>query len=169
MKIYAAYILRNVGNKGEILAKELDLSDIGWPYRKNTTEIIDFAAKQLCAAENQAKCISAHEKDFVFHVFRNRTDLTAVVVADETYPSRSAFLVLKKAITTYQDPREADKLLKIRSNLEEAQQIMVQNLEAAIGRGEKLSTMVEKADDISKSSKLFAREADKMNSCCSII
>jgi hypothetical protein len=57
----------------------------------------------------------------------------------------------------------------IQENLEETRAIMTKNLEMALARGESLRSMLEKAEDISRQSRIFALESGKVRECCSII
>ena len=191
MKIYSLYLFIRQGAQAILQDKAQDFSDIGILYRKNAVEISDFAAKQLAESPNPDMYVSAQEKDLLFHSYKHESGAVAIIVADKEYPSRVAFAILReimqeytscggklpggksqtiqKAITQYQNPSNADKITRIQSNLEETKQIMVQNLEMAIGRGESLNELVQKSQEISDTSKVFAREADKMHGCCSNI
>lgn len=186
-------MLQKRGNESATIDSAVDFSDIGFLYRKNVQELCDFAVKQLAAAEDQTAYVSAKEpkiEQCLFHKFRKDNSI-AIIVVDAAYPSRAAFNILRelmteydstngnfpngqskvihKGITEYQDPNNADKLAKIQANLDETKDIMVQNLEKAIGRGESLNEMLEKSENISAQSKLFADKAEDLNRCCSVI
>ena len=189
MKIYSMYLYqKNSPDSAELKDKAQDFSNLNFMYRKNAIEIADFAALNLATSPNTEARVSAEEKNFLFHILRNTNGAVAIIVADKDYPSRAAFSILREimdeyinngmsfkggksqvmqtGIVKYQDPTNADKILKIQSNLEETKQIMVQNLEKALGRGESLEDMLQKSKDISASSQMFAREAKKTNKCC---
>jgi synaptobrevin homolog YKT6 len=68
----------------------------------------------------------------------------------------------------YQDPREADKLYSIKCNLDETTEIMYQNIENILARGEKIEDLVQRSSDLSKTSKKFYKTTRKMNRCCII-
>jgi synaptobrevin family protein YKT6 len=134
--------------------------------------------------------MSAQEKQFLFQIFRKENIATVVITSDD-YPTRVSFTICKevmadydkcgghfpggkcelirRAIVEYQNPQNADKLLRIQQNLDETRDIMTQNLQAALARGQTLEQLAEKSQDISDQSKMFAREAAKMNRCCSIL
>ena len=190
MKIYAVYNYRSNGDKADIVDKAQDFSDVGRLYKKHVIEIADFAALQLATSKNPQTNVTAEERDFYFHAFR-KGDVCTILVATKDYPSRTAFSILRevmneydqyggnfpggksqsiqKAITAYQDPKNADKLAAIHQNLDETKEIMVTNLEKAIGRGESLEELAQRSENISAQSKIFAREARDLNRCCSII
>ena len=69
--------------------------------------------------------------------------------------------VISKLITTYNDPRY-QKIGTIKSNLDQTQNIMANNLSLAMSRGEQLNVMEKKAEDISRSAQSFRREANQV-------
>ena len=190
MKIYALYIYRQNNDKATLIDSAKEFSDIGFMYRKNAIELADFASSQLATSKNTQSFMSAKEKNLMFHMYR-KGEAAVIAVVSEDYPSRVAYSILKeimgefdqcsgrypggksevikRGIVQYQEPKNADKLLQIQSNLDEAKEIMIMNLEKAIGRGEKLSELAEKSETLSEQSKMFAREAEKMSSCCVVI
>lgn len=191
MKIYALYIYRRESeDKGLLIDSAKDFADVGMFYRKNAIELSDFASMQLVTSKNPQTFVSAQEKQFIFHAYR-KGSAVAIAVTTEDYPSRVAYSILREimseydqcggrypggksrvisaGIVKYQDPKNADKLAQIQSNLDEIKEIMVTNLENAIGRGEKLNEMAQKSEELSAQSKMFAREAEKMNKCCAMI
>jgi synaptobrevin family protein YKT6 len=190
MKLYALYVMKRNGDQVTTLDSAKNFSDVSIVYRRSATELCDLAATGLVTSPKPDRFMSAQEKQFIFLIFR-KDGAATVLVASEDYHSRVGFTILReimgeydqcsgrfpagksaviqRAITEYQNPRNADKLLQIQSNLEEIRNIMTQNLEAALARGESLAELAEKSENISQQSKLFAREAAKLNKCCSII
>ncbi|KAJ0710258.1 putative Longin domain, v-SNARE, coiled-coil domain-containing protein [Helianthus annuus] len=125
----------------------------------------------------------------------NRNGLCVVGFMDDHYPVRSAFSVLNKvideyqkcfgdswrtiqadstqpwpylneALTKFQDPAEADKLLKIQRELDETKIILHKTIDSVLERGEKLDSLVEKSSDLSAASQhvLFMVVADNLQS-----
>ena len=76
------------------------------------------------------------------------------------YPNISDFL--KK----WQDPHEADKLMKVEKELFEVKEIMHQNLNDVLKRGEDLDTLMNKSKDLSSVSVDFYKKAKKNNTKC---
>jgi len=73
---------------------------------------------------------------------------------------------LKMMLDKYQDPHEADDLMKIKQDLAETKEIVHQALEKVMERGEKMENLVSRSNDLSYASKLlFTTSADE-NSCC---
>jgi synaptobrevin family protein YKT6 len=172
-----------------LIDKSSNFSDVSFLYRSNAEEVVNFACFELANGNKMDTYVSAEESKKLFHMYRPVPDVAVVIVVDAEYPSRSAFLIcrnianeyssngnsfpggksqiMSEGIIKYQDPQNADKILKIQNNLAEAQSIMVTNLELAIARGESLEKLAEKADSLSASSKQFVRESKKLNGCCS--
>ncbi|GJX80406.1 VAMP-like protein YKT61 [Tanacetum coccineum] len=109
--------------------------------------------------------------------------LCVVGFMDDHYPVRSAFSVLNQVIDEYQkkhgdswktvqadktdqwpylndalarfqNPAEADKLLKIQRELDETKIILHKTIDSVLERGEKLDSLVEKSSDLSAASQL---------------
>ncbi|KAF0893607.1 hypothetical protein E2562_028021 [Oryza meyeriana var. granulata] len=128
----------------------------------------------------------------------NQNGLCATAFADDHYPVRSAFSLLNTvleeyqktfgeswrtaktdatqpwqylndALTKYQDPAEADKLLKIQRDLDETKIILHKTIDSVLARGERLDSLVEKSSDLSAASQMFYKQAKKTNSCCIIL
>jgi len=72
-----------------------------------------------------------------------------------------------KLITQFQDPNQADQLTRIMSELEQTKVVLHDTIEAALERGQKIDTLIEKSNDLSGSSKMFYKTAKKQNQCCS--
>lgn len=74
-----------------------------------------------------------------------------------------------KLIKQFQDPKEADQLTRIMAELEQTKLVLHETIEAALERGQKIDTLIEKSNDLSGSSKLFFKTAKKQNQCCSFM
>ena len=128
----------------------------------------------------------------------NRDGLLATVFVDKEYPARSAFCVLNRllddygkaqgeawrgaeqdstggdglcrdALDKFQDPQQADKLLKIQTELDETKVILHKTMDSILDRGEKLDNLVNKSSDLSMASQMFYRQARKQNQCCKMM
>lgn len=72
-------------------------------------------------------------------------------------------------IKQYQDPKEVDKLEKLKSELQEVQKIVHKNMDDLLKRDEDLNKLMEKSQDVSKMSLDFYKNAKKVNKkCCSL-
>jgi synaptobrevin family protein YKT6 len=76
------------------------------------------------------------------------------------------FPELKDYIVKYQDPHQADSILKIQRELDETKIVLHKTIESVLQRGEKIDDLVAKSDGLSAQSKMFYQQAKKQNSCC---
>ena len=62
---------------------------------------------------------------------------------------------LKEYIEKYQDPQQADSILKIQKELDETKIVLHKTIESVLERGEKIDEMVEQSAQLSDRSKMF--------------
>jgi synaptobrevin family protein YKT6 len=77
--------------------------------------------------------------------------------------------LLADAIVRYQDPMEADKILKIQRELDETKVVLHKTIDSVLARGEKLDNLVDKSTDLSLASQMFYKQAKKQNQCCTMM
>jgi len=119
-----------------------------------------------------------------------------VIIADQEYPVRPAFSLLTKLLEDfiakvpassystpaaisfpevntylqkYQDPRQADAIMKVQQELDETKIILHKTIESVLERGEKINDLVDRSNALSAQSKAFYKTAKKQNSCCMIM
>lgn len=138
---------------------------------------------------------SVKEGEYSCHVYCRSDSLTGVCVSDHQYPNRVAHTLLTKILddfTTqvprsqwpagtevagyvgvldsflkkYQDPAQADPMMKVQNELDETKIILHNTIEAVLQRGEKLDDLVAKSEGLSMQSKTFYKTAKKTNACC---
>lgn len=64
---------------------------------------------------------------------------------------------LKEYLTKYQDPQQADSIMKIQKELDETKIVLHKTIESVLQRGEKIDDLVAKSDGLSSQSKMFYR------------
>ena len=64
---------------------------------------------------------------------------------------------LQGYLTKYQDPHQADSILKIQRELDETKITLHKTIESVLQRGEKIDDLVAKSDGLSNQSKMFYR------------
>lgn len=98
------------------------------------------------------------------------------------------FPELKDYLVKYQDPHQADSIMKIQKELDETKIVLHKTIESVLQRGEKIDDLVAKSDGLSAQSKMFYSEffawlahsrkgytnigiaqAKKQNSCCTVM
>jgi len=131
------------------------------------------------------------------YVFVHASGLAAAVLTDQEYPMRVAFSLISQVLRDfqekfgnewtnvsedtnmpfpegdallqkYQNPMEADKLLKVHKELDEVKDVMLKNIDDLFKRGETLDALMAKSEDLSQTSYEFYRTAKKNNQCCSL-
>ena len=76
---------------------------------------------------------------------------------------------MQEWIKKYQDPKEVDKMQKLKSELNEVEQICHKNMDDLLKRGEDLDQLMKKSKDVSDLSLDFYKNARKANKrCCSL-
>ncbi|WVR03546.1 hypothetical protein IAU60_000538 [Kwoniella sp. DSM 27419] len=76
---------------------------------------------------------------------------------------------LANYLTKYQDPKQADTIMKVQKELDETKIVLHKTIESVLERGEKLDNLVERSNALSAQSKMFYKTAKKQNSCCVVM
>jgi synaptobrevin family protein YKT6 len=199
MKVTALSLWKWNGDKAEptCLGKAEDVAEFGYFQRGSVREMLTFISRTIVKRTQPGQRQSVEQDQYLVHV-TNRGGLVASAVMDREYPSRSAFCVLSKmsddyvarvgdawktvasddargdailaeAIAKYQDPMEADKILKIQRELDETKVVLHKTIDSVLARGEKLDNLVDKSTDLSLASQMFYKQAKKQNQCCTMM
>lgn len=75
---------------------------------------------------------------------------------------------LEEYLKRYQNPAEADSIMRVQKELDETKVILHRTLESLLERGEKLDDLVARSDRLGLQSKAFYKASKKTNSCCVI-
>lgn len=177
MKIYVISVF---DDQGKLVCQASDLSSINYFARRAALEIVTAISLEVVSKVSQPITITPDSKNENLPV-RCHCVPGVVVATDEEYPARVAvelaFKVkgctdnkeLSSCLTHHQDPSAVDKITKIQKELGQTMDIMKQNIDQLMERGVKLSDLNEDSQRLSFRSKVFLREAEKMNSCCSLM
>ena len=137
------------------------------------------------------------EIDYTFHAYGRTEGVAGIIISDHDYPALVAhqllskvvdeflakyprsswansnptlsFPELKEYIVKYQDPQQADSIMKIQKELDETKIVLHKTIESVLQRGEKIDDLVAKSDGLSAQSKMFYTQAKKQNSCCVVM
>ncbi|KAL4390734.1 hypothetical protein AHAS_Ahas03G0174700 [Arachis hypogaea] len=187
MKITSLLVLKCSGEGSDpvILANASDVSHFGYFQRSSVKEFIVFVGRTVAKRTPQGQRQSVQHEEYKVHAY-NRNGLCAVGFMDDHYPIRSAFSLLNQvldeynkkfgeswrsaqtdstqpwpyldeALTKFQDPAEADKLLKIQRELDETKIILHKTIDSVLARGERLDSLVEKSSDLSAASQVIIK------------
>ena len=179
------------------LGKAEDVAEFGYFQRGSVREMLTFISRTIVKRTQPGQRQSVEQDQYLVHV-SNRNGLVAIAVMDKEYPTRAAFSVLGKmsddyvnrfgdswktvsgddprgnealaaAIKMYQDPHEADKILRIQRELDETKIVLHKTIDSVLARGEKLDNLVDKSTDLSLASQMFYKQAKKQNQCCTMM
>ncbi|KAH8397832.1 hypothetical protein KR222_003541 [Zaprionus bogoriensis] len=183
-------------SEARVLKATSDLQSFPFFQRGTVNEFMTFASKTIVERTQPTQRQSIKQDAYMCHVYVRDDKLAGVLIADHEYPHRVAHTLITKILddfsakvpagqwphgtdatiafdalpaflAKYQDPKEADPLTKMQSDLDETKIILKNTIEAVLERGEKLEDMVSKSEQLSMQSKAFYKTAKKTNSCCS--
>lgn len=124
--------------------------------------------------------------DLTFHAYGRTEGIAGIIITDHDYPALVAHQLLSKVvdeflakhprsswansnptlsfpelkdyIVKYQDPAQADSIMKIQKELDETKIVLHKTIESVLQRGEKIDDLVAKSDGLSAQSKMFYSE-----------
>ena len=80
-----------------------------------------------------------------------------------TSPTPISFPDLKDFLAQYQDPKNADPLMKLQNELDETTLVAQQTMQSLLKRGETLEDLVARSDQLGASSKRFYVQAKRVS------
>ncbi|KAL2891260.1 synaptobrevin like ykt6 [Ceratocystis lukuohia] len=191
MKLLYIGIIRNSSEPAVELIAEKELSAFSRFTR--TSRALAKVAERTKPGQRQ----DIEEQDSTFHVYSRSEGIAGVIISDHDYPALAAHQILSKVVdeflsdhpkTTwatgspalsmpqlkeylakYQNPEEADSIMKIQKELDETKIVLHKTIESVLQRGEKIDDLVAKSDGLSAQSKMFYGQAKKQNSCCVVM
>ena len=147
-----------------------------------------FLSPQACTRKAGP---DANTTEYTFHVYGRTEGICGLIITDQEYPAlvahqllskicdeflakypRSAFATatemsypeLKDYIVKYQDPQQADSIMKIQKELDETKIVLHKTIESVLERGEKIDNLVQKSDGLSAQSKMFYTQVSDLMS-----
>ncbi|GJE92323.1 synaptobrevin family protein [Phanerochaete sordida] len=196
MKIFSlGVVLAPPHQASTILTTASDLSSFSFYQRGSVGEFLTFFTKTIAERTPQGQRQSVQENNYTAHVYNRGgvEQLAAVIITDHEYPVRPAFSLLAKLLDDftakipqtsfgnpsaisfpeinnylqkYQDPRQADAIMRVQQELDETKIVLHKTIESVLERGEKLNDLVDRSNALSAQSKMFYKTAKKQNSCC---
>ena len=77
-------------------------------------------------------------------------------------PASINFPDIKIYVEKYQDPRQADAIMRVQQELDETKIILHKTIESVLQRGEKINDLVDRSNALSAQSKMFYKTAKKV-------
>ncbi|KAH8889848.1 snare-like protein [Thozetella sp. PMI_491] len=194
MKLHYIGIIRNDTKPSHELVTEKELSSYSRFTKGSYSEFMTVFAKTVAERTSGGQRQDVEEQDLTFHSYARTEGVCGIAITDHEYPSLVAHQLLSKIVddflsahprsswstgtptfvmpefkgylTKYQDPQQADSILKIQKELDETKITLHKTIESVLQRGEKIDDLVAKSDGLSAQSKMFYQQAKKQNSCC---
>lgn len=173
-----------------------ELTSFGFFQRSGAREFMAFTSEVLVERTAVGQRVTVKEQEYKCHAYVRSDKLSCVVIADQDYPVRVCFTLMNKVLEIfsadfpvssweqpasdlsyppldsflkkYQDPKEADPMMKVQNDLDETKIVLHDTIEHLLARGEKLDDLVLKTDKLSGTSKAFYKEA-RGATCCVIL
>lgn len=129
---------------------------------------------------------------YTFHVYGRSEGCAGVIITDQEYPKLVAhklltqvmdefltlhpltrwatgtptldFPAIKDYIVKYQDPKQADSIMRIQAELDETKIVLHKTIESVLERGEKIDNLVQRSEGLSAQSKMFYKQVGSANS-----
>jgi synaptobrevin family protein YKT6 len=187
--------VRDGEEKPVVLSANYDMSTFGFFQRGKAKEFCTFASRTVAARSTLNVRAKVAQEEHMCYFYRLQNGVTAVVTGNAQYPDRVAFdLVVKAAnsyndrsgatsvaivsdqfvenselmslLAQYQNPTEADKILKLQKDLNEVKTIMYDNIEKLLERGQKIDDLVAQSQDLGMGAKAFYDAGRRMNRRC---
>ncbi|KAH7145801.1 putative snare protein [Dactylonectria estremocensis] len=197
MKLHYIGIIRNEGKPAHEIVAEKELSSYSRFTRNNYAEFMTVFAKTVAERTRPGQRQDVEESDNTFHAYGRTEGICGIIISDHEYPALVAHQLLSKVVdefiikhprsswasgephlpfpelteylAKYQDPQQADSILKIQKELDETKIVLHKTIESVLQRGEKIDDLVAKSDGLSNQSKMFYQQAKKQNSCCVVM
>ncbi|KAL3420145.1 synaptobrevin [Phlyctema vagabunda] len=197
MKLHYIGIIKNESKPAHELCSEKELSSYSRFTRNNYGEFMTVFSKTVAERTRPGQRQDVEEGDNTFHAYGRTEGVCGIIISDHDYPAlvahqllskvvdeflakhpRSswadstptlAFPELKDYLVKYQDPQQADSIMKIQKELDETKIVLHKTIESVLQRGEKIDDLVAKSDGLSAQSKMFYTQAKKQNSCCVVM
>ncbi|CAF9919594.1 MAG: palmitoyltransferase [Alectoria fallacina] len=174
----AHQILKNENKPAHELCVEKDLSSYSRFTRDNYGQFMSLFSKTVAErtkpegvagiiiSDPDYPALVAHQLlSKVVDEFLSRYPRSAYANSNPNLPLPQ----LKEYLEKYQDPQQADSIMKIQKELDETKIVLHKTIESVLERGEKIDSLVEKSDGLSAQSKMFYKQAKQQNSCCVIM
>ena len=109
--------------------------------------------------------------DFTTNVPRERWQSAAATARSASRPKADGidFPQAAEYLARYQDPRQADAIMRVQQELDETKIVLHKTIEGVLERGEKLDSLVARSENLSAQSKMFYQSTKKQNSCCTVM
>ncbi|TPX64770.1 hypothetical protein SpCBS45565_g05641 [Spizellomyces sp. 'palustris'] len=100
VKVYALAVAEK-GSPVKILASEQDLASFSFFQRGSITEFINFFTKTVVERTPNGQRAKIEQDNFLGHIYVRGDGLAGILVAENTYPTRTAFSLLNRLVDEF--------------------------------------------------------------------
>ena len=174
------------------------MTQISFFQRSTVRELAIFGSRNVVQSLHQTdKIIVQWQQEYKICAIGKNFSLYCVIITDNEYPIHVTLSMCQQFLQMFeskypnwkqhstdqslahqemddllikmQTPTDVDKISQIQQQLNETQQIIINSIEDLQKRGTDLKDIAQKAEDLSKRTKIFVIESEKLNSCCCIL
>jgi synaptobrevin homolog YKT6 len=171
-----------------------DLSSFNFFKRTYVKEYLTFACRTLAerSQSNLITSVPVRSEQLQLPLiisavnYPARSNLGCVAIVQEDFPRRMLSRLFHEILSIHQTKTTTtttnscatilkrwqtiptDKLDEIKDRIDEVKEIMAENIEAVIARGQSIDELVVKSSDLSDQSKRFFKKAKETNRCCKV-
>ena len=171
--LYSIAVIKN----GVIIDSVCDLPHLSFWQVSSGKELIRFISLECVRRCSDIRIVSFAYQDYVCYAKIVDTELSAACVTDKEYPLRVVQKLLLSItddydlyalMDKYKDISSVDKITAIRKELDETTEICKDVVNQLCLREDELQDLIDRTQELSDNTKIFANEAKKMNSCCTL-
>jgi synaptobrevin homolog YKT6 len=156
-------VLRNETKPAFELCAERDLTSYSRFTRGSVSEFMSLFSKTVAERTRPGQRQDVEEQSYTFHAYARTEGVAGIIISDHEYPALVAhqllgkildeftskfpqsawasthqtvpFPLLKEYIQKYQDPQQADSIMKIQKELDETKIVLHKTIESVLERG----------------------------------
>ncbi|TID24944.1 snare-like protein [Venturia nashicola] len=196
MKVLHLAIVKNVTRPAVDLCAESDLTSYSRFMRGSYAEMIGLGSATIAerTKPGQRQDVENEKINATVHAYGRSEGICGIMITDPEYPGLVAHQVLSKIVdeflnknpvsnwidsdakvpfpelkeylVKYQNPEEADSIMKIQKELDETKIVLHKTIQSVLERGEQMDKLAAESTRLSFQTKAFAKQAQKQNSCC---
>ncbi|KAI9635825.1 putative vesicle membrane protein with acyltransferase activity [Dioszegia hungarica] len=164
---YKAHVFRTAGRNGGPGLAAVMITDLEYPYRPAFSLLTKILDEHAALANNLPGAAGGSLGGAASAFSVNPSQAAAGGLPPAQKGKLEA--TLTQYLTKYQDPKQADTIMKVQKELDETKIVLHKTIESVLERGEKLDNLVERSNALSAQSKMFYKTAKKQNSCCVVM
>lgn len=177
MKLYSLLVYDKTN---QLTYSKHDLTDIPFIYRFIAIGTIENIATEALKSIEKGNLYIINEtvEDIQIIIYGYCFEINVIVITDPEYP---VYLV-RQLLFNFKNPLvqldelwdqysngKADKIQQTKAELEETKVVIMDSIDKLLERGEKISVLTKRAEELQQNSFVFANKARRMNRCCVII